>query len=251
MKYGYIQLIIIMFVILVMFVGYFIKKRNGFQNFNLTTNKWSPDLIKRFNEYQTTMNNNITQFNLIELQRQATSDEVEEYLSTGSWPWTDELKNLYLEGVWSSSIIKIDPQHALNYAMTIYNQQAVRELLAWNTKEGQFLLYGGDLGVFGEEGTLPTDKHNTIKCSTASDGSPVMQKTVYTGMNLWNGTMNSNVTNLEPKDIPKEMPGFSFIKNPCNPCSVFNSSPDYSCPFKLNIKGDDTISEPWKQLFNL
>lgn len=256
MKYGYIYYIfIIVLIVISVFIYFSNKKRNGFQNNNdnqTDTNKWSPDLIKRFNEYQTTMNNNITQFNLLELQRQAIPEEVEEYLSTGAWPWTDELKNLYLEKVWSSSIIKIDPQYALNYAMSIYNQQAARELLAWNTKEGEFLLYGGDLGVFGEEGTLPTDKHNTIKCSSNSVGDSVMQKTLYNGMNLWNGTMNSTVTNLDPKDIPNEMPGFSFVNRPCNPCVVFNSSsPDYSCPFKLNVNGDDSISEPWKQLWNL
>ena len=70
-------------------------------------------------------------------------------------------------------------------------------------------------------------------------------------MNLWNGYMNTNVKNVKPKDIPKEMPGFSFVKGPCNPCSPFNSTPDFTCPFRLNIKGDDSISLPWKQLWGL
>ena len=70
-------------------------------------------------------------------------------------------------------------------------------------------------------------------------------------MNLWNGYMNSTVTTVKPEDIPNEMPGFSFVKSPCNPCVALNSLGDFSCPFKLNVKGDDNISIPWKQLWNL
>lgn len=242
MKYNYNILIFIIIIVSIILFNSFSKTKNGFQNYYSTS--WSPDLIKRFNIYQTTMNNNVNQFDLDQLQRQASPAEVEEYLKTGYWYWPDDLKNLYIERVWASPIIKIDPQYALNYAMRLYNQNAVRELLAWNTKEGHFLLYGGDLGV--SDG-MPKNVHNTIKCSN----SLKMEKKVYTGMNLWNGYMNSSTTSVKPEDIPNEMPGFSFIKGPCNPCVALNSSADFTCPFSINIKGDDSISEPWKQLWNL
>ena len=63
--------------------------------------------------------------------------------------------------------------------------------------------------------------------------------------------MNSTTTSVNPEDIPKEMPGFSFVKGPCNPCSAFDG--DFSCPFRLKIRGRgiNDISEPWKQLWNL
>ena len=259
MKYIYKILIFIMIIISIIIFNICAKKffKNGFQNYYSTS--WSPDLIKRFNIYQTTMNKNINQFNLEQLQRQVTPSEAEEYIKTGYWYWPDDLKNLYIEKVWANPIIKIDPHYALNYAMKLYNQNAVRELLAWNTKEGHFLLYGGDLGV--SDG-MPNNMNNTIKCSTDSVN---MEKKVYTGMNLWNGYMNSTTTTVKPEDIPKEMPGFSFVKGPCNPCVALNSPGDFSCPFKLNVKanlpsvkanlpsvtGDDSISEPWKQLWNL
>jgi hypothetical protein len=194
------------------------------------------------------MNTGVNQFDLEQLQRQATPLEAEEYLKNGIWTWPDDLKNLYIEQVWTNPIIKIDPYYALNYAMRIYNQNAVRELLAWNTKEGHFLLYGGNLGV--SDG-MPKNINNTIKCSTDSINNSVMQKKIYTRMNLWNGYMNSTINEVNPEDIPKEMPGFSFVKTPCNPCVALNSPGDFSCPFRLNIKGDNTISEPWKQLWNL
>jgi hypothetical protein len=248
MKYSYNIFILIGLIIGIIIFNSLTKisQKNGFQNYDNT--RWSPDLIKRFNIFQRTMNKGVNQFNLDQLQRQATPAEVEEYLRTGMWSWPDDLKKLYVEKVWSNPIIKIDPQYALIYAMRLYNQNAVKELLAWNTKEGHFLLYGGDLGV--SDG-MPKNMNNTIKCSTDSIDNSVIQKKVYTGMNLWNGFMNSITTDVKPEDIPKEMPGFSFVKSPCNPCLALNSPRDFSCPFKLNVKGDDSISEPWKQLWNL
>lgn len=245
MKYIYNILVFIIIIIIIIIFNSFTKnlQKNGFQNYYTTS--WCPDLIKRFNIYQTTMNKNIHQFDLDQLQRQVSSTEAENYIKTGYWYWPDDLKNLYIERVWANPIIKIDPQYALNHAMRIYNQNAVRELLAWNTKEGHFLLYGGDLGV--SDG-MPKNMNNTIKCSTNSSN---MEKKVYTGMNLWNGYMNSTTSVVKPEDIPKEMPGFSFVKGSCNPCVALNSPGDFSCPFKVNIKGNDSISEPWKQLWNL
>ena len=248
MKYSYTFLIISLLVISIILFNSFKKTIDNFQNNSTNNHVWSPDLIKRFNIYQTTMNKNKTYFDLDILQKQATTNEVEQLLETGFWPWPDYLKNDYIEKVWSSPIIKIDPQYALNYAMRIYNQTAARELLAWNTKEGQFLLYGGDLGV--SDG-MPKNVHNTIKCSTDSNGNSVMEKKVFTGMNLWNGFMNTTTTTVKPEDIPKEMPGFTFVKNPCNPCVALNSPGDFSCPFKLNVKGDDSISNPWTSLWQL
>jgi hypothetical protein len=241
MKSSYSILFFIMIIVAIIIFNFIQNSKNGFQNYNIT--QWSPNLIKRFNIYQTTMNQNINQFNLDVLQKQASPAEAEEYLKTGFWPWTDDLKNMYLEKVKSSPIIKIKPQYALDYAMKLYNKNAVTELLAWNTKEGHFLLYGGDLGV--SEG-MPSNLHNTIKCSPDSNN---LVKKIYTGMNLWNGFMNSTTTIIKPEDVPKEMPGFSFVNGACNPCVAFADAG--SCPFKLNVKGDNSISEPWKKIWNL
>ena len=93
--------------------------------------------------------------------------------------------------------------------------------------------------------------NNTVKCSTDSHGNSVMEKQIFKGMNLWNGYMNTKTSIIKSEDIPKEMPGFSFVKNPCNPCVALNSPGDFSCPFKLNIKGDDSISNSWKKLWEL
>jgi hypothetical protein len=245
MKYNYKFLLLILLVVSIIMFNSYSKRFEGFQNSNI---KWSPDLINRFIIYQQTVNENNTQFDLDILQKQATPEEAEEMLRTGYWPWPDDLKQAYIDKVWSSTIIKIDPKYALDYAMKIYNEDTVRELLAWNTKEGHFLLYGGDLGV--TEG-LPKNVRNTIKCSTDINGNSVMQKKIYTNMNYWNGYIGEKVTTVEPDSIPKEMTGFNFVNGPCNPCVALNSPGEFNCPFKLNVKGDDHISDVWKNLWNL
>ena len=236
MKYGYKTILCVgLLVILIIIHHKYFNKVDGYQNYNMTA--WSPDLIKRFNVYQTTMNNNTNQFNLELLQQQATPEEAEELLKTGHWPWPNELKQQYLDNVKKSPIIKIEPQYALDYAMGIYNKKAARELLAWNTKEGQFLLYGG---LIGKTDGMSEDLKNTIKCNANGE----MEKKVYNN----NGHTS---TVVKPENIPKEMPGFSFVKGACNPCKVFNDNRDFSCPFRLNVEGDDSISEIWQQLWNL
>jgi hypothetical protein len=245
MNYNYKFLLLLLLVVAIIMFNSYSKRVDGFQNSNT---QWSPDLINRFIEYQQTVNENNTQFDLDILQQQATPEEAEELLKTGYWPWPDDLKQEYTDHVMSSTIIKIEPKYAVSYAMKIYNEYTVREMLAWNKKEGQFLLYGGDIGV--TDG-LPNNVRNTIKCSTDINGNSVMQKKIYTNMNYGNGYIGEKVTTVEPVDIPNEMTGFSFVNGPCDPCVALNIPGDFSCPFKLNVKGDDDISDVWKQLWNL
>ena len=241
MKYIYSnakKIIILIFICICLYLlnKYFNNNNNNFKEGFDSNVKWSRDLIGRFNKYQDSVNMNNNQYNLKVLQEQASPEDAEQLINTGSWSWSENIKNLYLEAVWQNPIIKFDPGHALNYAMKIYNENSVKQLLSWNAKEGQFLLYGG---------TNTMDKNkNVIKCS--DDRSPVLQKTTFNN-NSWIGTKN----NIANKDIPNEMPGFSFIKDSCNPCSVLNDTPDYSCPFKLNIKGDDETSDIWKTLWQV
>ena len=240
MKYNY-NFITIIIIIIGIFILYpFINKmlnnllgiKEGFT--------WSRDLVTRFNTYQETVNLNDNQFNLKVLQDQASPQEAEQLLKTGYWPWSQDTQDQYFEAVWQNPIIKFFPGAALDYAMKLYNETAVKRLMSWNTKEGQFLLYGGKSG-----------DNSVIKCSEDPDKNPVLQKMTLNGYNLWNGYKNTSTTNIKNEDIPKEMPGFSFVKNSCNPCSALNNPADYSCPFKLNVKGDNETSAVWKNLWNI
>jgi len=129
---------------------------------------------------------------------------------------------------------------ALEYAMKLYNETAAKRLLSWNTKEGQFLLYGGK-----------SSDGSAIKCSDNTEKNSSIQKTTLHGYNLWNGYKNTTTTDIANENIPKEMPGFSFVNKPCNPCVILDDPTNYSCPFRLNVEGDNEISDIWKQLWNV
>jgi len=220
---------------------------------------WSKDTVKNFNEYQDTVNSNNSQFNMRVLQEQATEDEAKELLQTGYWPWSETTKKQYIEGVWQNTMLKFDPDAALDYAMKLYNENAAKKLLSWNTKEGQFLLYGSNVNndnknIIGidSDGNGISDagkisQKSIIKCS--DDPKSVLQKTTINGYNLFNGYKNTTTVNIDTKDITKEVPGFTFVKGECNPCAPLYS--DYSCPFKLNIEGNNEISDVWKELWSL
>jgi len=221
--------------------------KDGFQNVGWSRRHlWSRDLITRFNTYQYTVNRNYNNYDLNIVQQQASPQEAEHLLSTGYWPWSDYLKYEFLDKIASNPIISVEPQYALDYNMKTYNETAAKQLLSWNTKEGQFLLYGANLGSTHDG--LP---NNTLKCSTDENDNSIMEKTTYTGMSLWNGYFNLSTEKVNDEDIPNVMPGFKFVKEPCNPCVALNSPNDYSCPFQLNVKGDNSISRIWKKLWGL
>jgi len=265
------KFIIVLF-LLVILIFYWVKIVKSFRKKYLFSNQfkegfelvntWPEDLIQRFLIYQRTIGENNYSYNIDIVQKQATAKEAEDLLKNGYWYWPDYLKEEYMEKVKRNNLIKIDPKVSLDSAMKVYNQNAMKELLAWNAKEGNLLLYGVDLGV--TDG-LPENLHNTIKCSNDKTGNTVMQKKVYTGVNLWNGYSDYKLTNLKNEDLPDEIPGFSFVKSPCNPCSNLDlDRSSYICPFEIRIKKDPHsdlssnsdfksrgISRIWKDLWNL
>jgi hypothetical protein len=273
MKYSYIFLIKIVLFIIGVYIFYpivdkYLNSLLGIKNYKEGF-VWSRDTIKKFNVYQDTVNLNANQFNMSVLQEQASEDEAKELLQTGYWPWSEDTKNQYVEAVWQNPIIKFDPGAALDYAMRLYNETAAKRLLSWNTKEGEFLLYGTNdnnsdkkiIGITtGSDGLAngvgqgitvdgQISKKSVFKCS--DDSKPVLQKTTVNGYNLSNGFKNTTTVDIASEDIPNEVAGFSFVKGPCNPCAPLNDTPDYSCPFKLNVKGNDEISDVWKNLWSI
>lgn len=203
------------------------KIAEGFSN----SGSWSDDLINRFNLYQATVNDNRNRYNLEVLQEQATPLEAETLLKTGYWPWSSETKYEYTDAMWHHQIIKVNVGQALDYAMKTYNETAAKRLLSWNTKEGKFLLYGGK-----------GSKYDTIKCSSDLKMIGVIKK------NFTDDYIENSVP-IADADIPNQMPGFSFVNGvSCNPCIALDY--DYSCPFKLNVKGDDKMSSIWSRLWS-
>ena len=208
------------------------EEKEGFSN----SVGWSNDLINRFNIYQNTMTDNEMKYNLEVLQKNAAPEEAETLLKTGYWPWSDTTKYIYMDSMWHQPIIKTNVTQALSYAMKTHNETAAKQLLSWKAKEGKFLLYGGK----------GANKYDTIKCSSDENNTSSV-----VGVIKQNFT-DDYIENSEPiadADIPVNMPGFNFVKGPCNPCVAIHN--DYSCPFKLNIGGDDSVSPIWKKLWGI
>jgi len=248
MKYNYnfglLILLLILLVLFVLFVYWFYKylmkscpcSKEGFHE-----RGWSKDLIKRFNIYQNTMTDNVMRYNLEVLQKNASPEEAETLLKTGYWPWSGNTKYIYMDSIWHQPIIKSNVNQALDYAMKTHNETAAKQLLSWKSKEGKFLLYGG-------KGTdqKGVGKYDTIKCSSDENNTSSV-----VGVIKKNFT-DDYIENSEPipdADIPVNMPGFNFVKGPCNPCVAIHN--DYSCPFKLNVGGDDSVTPIWKNLWGI
>jgi hypothetical protein len=272
-NYSYIKILLLIICVYIFYpiVNKYLNLALGIKQDGLVVDKesfvWSRDTIKKFDLYQDTVNLNANQFNMSVVQEQASEDEAKELINTGYWPWSEDTKKQYVEAVWQNPIIKFEPGAALDYAMKLYNETAAKRLLSWNTKEGQFLLYGSNdnngknIGITtGNDGLAngigqgvtvngQISKKNIFKCS--DDSNSVLQKTTVNGYNLSNGFKNTTTIDLALEDIPNEVPGFSFVNGPCNPCSVLNDVADYSCPFKLNVKGNDEISDVWKNLWQI
>jgi hypothetical protein len=221
---------------------------------------WSMQTIDDFNLYNKKVHPK-TGYNLQILQEQASEEEVTEYIKTGYWPWTDSTKEMYIKQVERLKMVRNNPIHALDEAMQLYNEAAVKQLMTWNTKEGDFIINGGiatnDPAIDEEVNDgMPEIEHqakNIIKCTQDKNGRSKMQKTTFNGYNYFNGYKNTKTEDVSNEDIPKEMPGFQFINGPCNPCGPLESPPEYNCPFTLNIKGNQSkkISPIWEQLWGL
>ncbi len=245
---------ILIFILLVCFIfiirkvlfkfglGFYFNIEEGFTN----------DLIHRFLNYQKTVNENNHHFDMSILEKQVSPEEMESYLSSGYWNWDDELIRQYLIAVGNNKIIKVDPGVSLNKDMRLYNKNAITELLAWNTKEGEFLLSGIDLGVSPTNNqkyhyaSLP---HNTIKCATDSNGNSYMEKTIFNGIDRQSGSPIEKKMRIDPAKMESEIPGFTFKKNKCDPCVALDS--DYSCPFTINVLNSKSAADSsiWSRLF--
>jgi len=117
---------------------------------------WSSTQIADFLEYENTVYPN-TQFNLQVLQDQASPGEVDTLLSTGLWPWQQDTQDRFLEAVGRSTLWQIQPEESMVYARRLYNDEAMRRKLFFNTTEGkQAIRYcGSDRAPAARDGCDP------------------------------------------------------------------------------------------------
>ncbi len=208
---------------------------------------WPSTLVTEFLTFQKGLNPNVT-FDMDIVQNQATPDEVAYLFKNYKWPWSEKLQSLYKEAVTNNLFVNVDPDVSMISAQQIYNETAMKQLISYNTKEGNFLLFGATIGHTKD---LPSNVNNSIQCSTNSNGDSILEKIVYNGYDSIYGNLNSTVTEISYNDLPNQINGFQFLGAPCNPCVASKSPPEYTCPFALNTGNGYDVSPIWQMLWNV
>jgi hypothetical protein len=225
---------------------------------------WTSDSTKNFIDVQQTINPHVV-FDTDELQKQAPQEELDFFLQNGHWPWSQQVQELYKQSVAANPFVRTDPEDAMNNAMKIYNQSIILEMISWQTKEGQFLLKGVAIGSgnkledlpsgwgnYGYSSGLITKRNDIIKCGIDEDGSRSLRQTKFTGKDKITGAQTKEVTAVDYNKLEDLIPGFSFMNGKCNPCVAINDTPDYSCPFNLDISGNNQgVSAVWQYLWGI
>ena len=227
---------------------------------------WTKNSENDFLLIQNTINpHKIFDMNLI--KQQASQEELNYFNENGMWPWSEKTQELYKEAINKNTYVRTYYEDAINYVRTIYNEAAILRVLSYQTKEGDFLLNGVQIknplgnkfedlpngyGNFAyNSGLLKNRSNDVIKCNMKNSNGSTLERIKYTGKGIIFGEQTSTTTAVDYNNLEEIIPGFKFVKGPCNPCGAINENPDYSCPFDIKLKKDRTISNVWKNLWGL
>jgi len=99
--------------------------------------------------------------------------------------------------------------------------------------------------------SIKTKNNNVIKCGYSKSNELTLQEIENRGND---GIVYNHVKKITPVDytnLEKIIPGFTFLKEPCDPCKGLHNPPNYHCPFELNIRGEKKgVSPIWNYLWN-
>ena len=223
-------------------------------NRNMQEGFWNKDSREIFLQIQKTINPGII-FDTDILEKQADQSELEYFLQYGYWPWSTEVEKLYREASGRNVYVQTNPLDSMNRAKTIYNENSILKILSHQTPEGQFLLNGIEVnsghsmsgeGTFGYRSGLITNatnkKSKIIKCDLDEN---VLKERRYLGDGGIFNEHNYKTTEIDYRDLENIIPGFHFLKNPCDPCRNMVRP---ECPFELNIKSNG-VSPVWNYLW--
>lgn len=225
----------------------FLSSVPQYQTGRASVGSWPPELVREFLAFQAYHNPDIF-FDMDLIQEQASPDEARLFLKNGSWLWSADVQRMYRDAIAENSYISTNPGSSLEDAQMVYNQNAIKQLLSWNSKEGDFLLGGVTIG---HPKGMPKNINNTVRCVASVNGDAILEKTIYTGYNGINGAMAYKKSVVPNEQLPNIVPGFAYLKGVCNPCAPLNSPPDYSCPFIIDTGNGTEISDIWEKLWGI
>jgi len=90
---------------------------------------WSEESGRKFIELQNSINPN-TVFDLKEIQKQSSQEEVDYFLKNSKWPWNKETEDLYKELLDKNTYVRLNPEDAINDVKTRYNESIITQILS-------------------------------------------------------------------------------------------------------------------------
>ena len=168
-------LLFVVFIILYQFS----KKREGFA-------QWSDKTINDFLLFQNTINPGIV-FDTSLIQEQATEEDAKELLQTGKWRWSPEVEELYMDAVSQNPYIRTNINDSTNTAKTIYNENAILQVLKMQSPEGRAIKEQSDPtliqdNTFGINSGLISKTDTVIRCTmNPKTNMPQLLKSKYIG----------------------------------------------------------------------
>ena len=83
---------------------------------------WSEESGKQFIELQNSINPRIV-FDLNEIKKQASQEDVDYFLKNSKWSWSKETEDLYNELLNKNTYVRLNPEDAINNVKTKYNER--------------------------------------------------------------------------------------------------------------------------------
>jgi len=268
---GIVVCCVLVVVALALLIFLYVKHSSPFlyEGFKATSDgdiEWTNELIDEFLQFQNITNPTYS-FDIEILKTQVSPSDVQDFMKNGRWKWSTDVKSMYKEYIATNQMVAVKPEAALDTAQKIYNETAIKELMAWDAKEGVFLLNGTKVDGNGNGNGDGVENEVFVRCGTSlssNPNNPVMEK-ITTSLSSPN--IIQNIERVESSDLPSMINGFTFYSkesgglegSSCNPCGALNDTPDYSCPFSINnvedggqgVVRDNEISVIWKNLWGL
>ena len=89
---------------------------------------WSDNSITQFIDLQNSINPKIV-FDVNEIQKQASQEEVDYFLKNGEWKWSKDVEDLYTKLLSKNPYVRLYPEDAIKDTKTKYNQSIITEIL--------------------------------------------------------------------------------------------------------------------------
>ena len=219
----------ILLLLFVFIVLYQISNQN--QNQREGFSQWSDKTINDFLLFQKTINPGIV-FDTSLIQKQASEEDALNLLQTGTWTWSPEVEELYMDAVSQNPYIRTSPQDSANNAKTIYNENAILQIIKMQSPQGQFLLHGRHMqsdpsliqdNTFGINSGLISKTDTVISCAVnPKTNTRQLLKTKYIGNDglfharQFERTFIDANTEPNPSDPDLEHLRMSSLKQWCN-----------------------------------